>query len=280
MEELQIDWDFISLEEGGRKIRGYIPPVNKGTKEHSGVTIATGFDIGVRNEADLKKFNLPDELYQKLRPYLGKTKQNAKDFLGKNPLLITEEEAKFIDIKVKEVFTKKLVSWYEADVSEGSIKKFKDLPPAVQTIIASVWYQHGSFTKMVKYPKHILNNDYEMMIHELRNFGPYFKARRRREADYLERNLNKENSSEKKFHKIQTVPMDQLEMKPRPEGLMNEAQAKQPPTIDEILQREGLIISQNTPAEDNLLILQAYADACVNIVEAAQKKHQQASINI
>jgi hypothetical protein len=65
----KIDYDFISKLEGGRQTTGYVPDTNT---SQSGVTIATGFDLGQRNENDLIALNLPQSLIDKLKPYLGK----------------------------------------------------------------------------------------------------------------------------------------------------------------------------------------------------------------
>jgi len=65
----KIDYDFISQLEGGRQTIGYVPDANT---SQSGVTIATGFDLGQRNENDLIVLNLPQNLIDKFKPYLGK----------------------------------------------------------------------------------------------------------------------------------------------------------------------------------------------------------------
>jgi len=64
----QIDFDFISKLEGGAATKGYVPDA-KGSK--SGVTISVGFDLGARNESDLKSLRLSKGLTDKLKPYLG-----------------------------------------------------------------------------------------------------------------------------------------------------------------------------------------------------------------
>jgi hypothetical protein len=46
-----IDYSFLSNLEGGCKTKGYVPAAKK---SKSGVTIATGFDLGQRSESDLK----------------------------------------------------------------------------------------------------------------------------------------------------------------------------------------------------------------------------------
>lgn len=50
-----IDYKFLSQLEGGSKTAGYVPAA---AVSKSGVTIATGFDLGQRDEADLKKIRL------------------------------------------------------------------------------------------------------------------------------------------------------------------------------------------------------------------------------
>ena len=63
-----IDYKFLSDLEGGSKTMGYVPAASV---SKSGVTIATGFDLGQRNENDLKSLKLSVALTNKLKPYLG-----------------------------------------------------------------------------------------------------------------------------------------------------------------------------------------------------------------
>ncbi len=62
-----IDWNFIAKEEGKRILKGYVPLPDK---SKSGVTIASGFDLGQHNESDLKGLKLSAALMKKLKPYL------------------------------------------------------------------------------------------------------------------------------------------------------------------------------------------------------------------
>ena len=55
----------------------------------SGVTVATGFDLGQRNETDLRTLGLPSDLITTLKPYLGRKAKDAQDALAKAPLTIT-----------------------------------------------------------------------------------------------------------------------------------------------------------------------------------------------
>jgi hypothetical protein len=98
-QEPAVDFDFISELEGGRKLSGYIPDA-VGSK--SGVTVATGVDLGQRSESDIDKLDIPDELKDKLKPYTELTGKEAEDFLKGNPLDLTEAEAEALDRSVKE----------------------------------------------------------------------------------------------------------------------------------------------------------------------------------
>ena len=85
-----IDWNFISEREGSRILTGYVPDA-KGSK--SGVTIATGFDLGARKASDLA--GLSKAIINKLTPYLGIKGAAAQDVA--KDLNITDAEAKKID---------------------------------------------------------------------------------------------------------------------------------------------------------------------------------------
>lgn len=93
-----IDYSFLSDLEGGRFTTGYVPAA---TVSKSGVTIATGFDLGQRSETDLKNLGLNSGLIEKLKPYLGSKKDDAKKLIEKTPLAITPAEAESIDKAVK-----------------------------------------------------------------------------------------------------------------------------------------------------------------------------------
>ncbi len=91
----KIDFGFIGKLEGKGKLDGYVPDA-EGSK--SGVTIATGIDIGQMNAQSLAAFPITEVLRDKLRPYLGKIKQDAVQALAQQPLRITEEEAEELDV--------------------------------------------------------------------------------------------------------------------------------------------------------------------------------------
>ena len=79
----KIDYSVIGELEGGSQTSGYVPAADV---SKSGVTIATGFDLGQRNESDLKSLGLSSALITVLEPYLGKQAKDAQDALDKTPL--------------------------------------------------------------------------------------------------------------------------------------------------------------------------------------------------
>ena len=72
-----IDWNFIKTLEGNNLV-GKVPDA-EGSK--SGVTIASGFDLGARNLADLS--GLPEEIINNLKPFLGFKGAEAEEIAGK-----------------------------------------------------------------------------------------------------------------------------------------------------------------------------------------------------
>ncbi|MEJ2682510.1 MAG: pesticin C-terminus-like muramidase, partial [Gammaproteobacteria bacterium] len=116
---------------------GYVPAAGI---SKSGVTIATGFDLGQRNESDLKLLKLDALLKAKLKPYLGVKGKAAQDLIKKTPLVINLHQAQAIDKAVKSAHVAQLKLKYNASTSK---KKFTDLPSPAQTVIASVSFQYG-----------------------------------------------------------------------------------------------------------------------------------------
>lgn len=78
-----VDYGFIARMEGGSLTKGYVPAPKT---SNSGVTVATGFDLGARSEPDLRRIAIPAPLIEQLRPYLGKKKQAAVTALQQQPL--------------------------------------------------------------------------------------------------------------------------------------------------------------------------------------------------
>ena len=178
-----IDWGFISSKEGGSKLKGYVPDPD-GSK--SGVTIATGFDLGARTMNDLK--GLSPELQAKLAPYLGLKKQDAVAALAQKPLNITAAEAKEIDKMSKGASTAKLKSEWNANAKKMGGKMFEDLTSAQKTVVASVGFQYGSLSKTPTFQKLAQGGNWSGAADELDNFGDNYSTRRESEAAYLRNN--------------------------------------------------------------------------------------------
>lgn len=179
-----IDWEFIASLEGKGKTDGYVPDAS-GSK--SGVTIATGFDLGQRNESDLTTLGLSADLVTKLKPYLGKKGKDAADYLDKNPLSITEAQAAEIDKQVRAQKVPKLKEAYRTAPENKTPVEFDDLPGQAQTVIASVSFQYGTLsTKAPKFWKAVTKQDWPDAVKILRAFGDSYPTRRGKEADRLE----------------------------------------------------------------------------------------------
>ena len=186
----KIDYDFISKLEGGRQTIGYVPDANT---SKSGVTIATGFDLGQRNEDDLKALNLPHSLIDKLKPYFGKKRTEAEEFLKTYPLIIEDSYAQIIDKAVKKNHTQELKIKYSVSPHNKKKIAFFNLPSEAQTVIASVSFQYG-VNLNIRTPnfwKAVSSQNWMLAIHELRNFGDKYPTRRKKEAKLLEKIKNK-----------------------------------------------------------------------------------------
>ena len=162
---------------------GYVPDPHG---SRSGVTIATGFDLGARNANDLRLLNLPRDLVAKLTPYLGFQSHDAVRVLRRAPLTITEAEAAAIDRAVKARATADLIAAYDAAAPAGS-PGFAGLPAAAQTVIASVAFQYGSLPAAApRFWGLVVARDWAGAVRELRDFGDSYPTRRNLEADLLE----------------------------------------------------------------------------------------------
>lgn len=177
-----IDFDFIKELEGF-ELEGYVPRDKKGeVLGHSGVTIASGFDLGQHSINDLVGMGFSDEMCNKLCHYLGKKRGEAVKLLECMPLKLTEEECDEINSKVKRRFINNIAIKYNL-ASEAS---FQLLPEEFRTVIVSVLFQYGSERKVPNFWKQVIECRWEDALANLRNFGDSYPTRRNREADLLE----------------------------------------------------------------------------------------------
>jgi hypothetical protein len=125
----RIDFGFISELEGGQRLEGYVPVDTKsGTViGNSGVTIATGVDLGHRSAEDIDRLDLPRSLRDKLKPYAGIRRERALELLRDHPIRIAQAEADMLDRTVKRDLIETLVDRFD----RRSQVRFADLPPPV-----------------------------------------------------------------------------------------------------------------------------------------------------
>ncbi len=190
----KIDFGFISKLEGGQRLDGYVPAVST---SQSGVTIATGFDLGARNLVDLRNLGLSQPIINKLSPYLGKKTTVAKTYLGQHPLKITKAEADVIDAASKKSAADKLVQRYDQVVAtKPGLTRFAQLFAEAQTVMASVSFQYGDLaSRTPKFWQQVTAQRWQAAISELRNFGDQYKSRRTSEANLLETGLKRGNDA-------------------------------------------------------------------------------------
>jgi len=183
MNNIKVNYSFISELEGGAQLKGYVPDA---ANSKSGVTIATGFDIGQCDEAGLK-YLLPEFIANKLKHFCLLKGEQAQKACKQNPLTINENEATIIDLCVKQQQTEYVVEKY----NQHSAIKFEQLPEPMQTVIASVAFQYGDLSKRCpKFWRTAITQNTQAMIDELVDFGDRYSTRRWREARYLEQGVN------------------------------------------------------------------------------------------
>jgi hypothetical protein len=192
----KIDFNFISQEEDWQKTCGYIPGkeengILKNVTEISGLTIATGFDIGQFNEDDINRFfgawtkeenpeiyNLT-ECYKKspyfklgkgyaetLKNYWNNNKGNNGD---KKPLKISKEQAELTDNAVKLIFILDAKSAYNKNAKDkdGNRCNFDNLSKEAKTVLYSISYKHGSVPEIIM--NKICEGDYSSAVAEIKS---------------------------------------------------------------------------------------------------------------
>ena len=179
-----INWDFISQQEGGGKKRGYIPKHEGEVLDSSGVTIATGWDVGQMSKEELTRSGLSQNIINKMIDYVGKTGKDSLYALDK--FGIPEIEDKEV-IEINKYTKNKTLSSIRKKYEKDSGESFDILTKAQQTVLASVAFQYGSNlkSKTPNFWKQVTSGDWDSVVKNLENFGDKYSSRRNREANLL-----------------------------------------------------------------------------------------------
>lgn len=195
--------NFLTKVEGPRQTVGYIPcylksggsanykggsnPGNYTAMGASGVTIATGCDLGQTDIATLKSYGLNDaSLLNILSPYIGLKKDAAIQKLHAKPLVISISNAESIDHAVHGGY---LNHYVRPAYEKKSRVKFDDLPAHAQAVVMSVCFQKGCGGVARDWPKlwkYLTQCDWASAAYELRYGFKQYLGRRRTEAALLE----------------------------------------------------------------------------------------------
>lgn len=148
---------FFGTVEGQRQSVGYIPchrlaggtanykghgsPTDYRAMGASGVTIATGCDLGQTNAETLYSYGLADSIVNCLVPYIGKKRDDALNVLHRIPLTISADTAEAIDLAVHGGYIRRyVIPAFERDCAK---MRFADIPKQAQAAIASICFQKG-----------------------------------------------------------------------------------------------------------------------------------------
>lgn len=123
--------------EGKGITRGYVPSRNGEPIGASGVTIATGLDLGQQTRASLEAMGIPSALINRFSPYLGAQKKEAQYILAKYPLTLTREEVETVDAAVHTKYIDETAELFGRDA-------FAAAPKEVQAVATSLHYQFGT----------------------------------------------------------------------------------------------------------------------------------------
>ena len=179
-----VDWSFIGEMEGGAKRTGYIPTEGGKAIGKSGLTLATGWDVGQMSMEELESSGLPQSIVDKVSPFIGAKGEEALGVFEKlGAPSISKQEASLID----KYTHGKALSQISKKYGEATGKSFEDLTSAQQTVMASVGFQYGSNLKDATpgFWKQATTGDWTGALKNLQNFGDRYDYRRGREAEIL-----------------------------------------------------------------------------------------------
>lgn len=151
----------------------------------SGVTIATGCDLGQTDTDTLHAYVLPSGIINQLRPYIGLRRADALRKLADMPLFIAPDTAALLDECVHAGYLQRYV---EPAYNRASSVKFADLPRQAQSVVFSVCFQKGCGGVRRDWPytwKLLITQNWPAAADELQNGFSEYVGRRRAEGALL-----------------------------------------------------------------------------------------------
>lgn len=179
-----LDLDFLHASEGYRS-EAYWPGAS------SGITIGYGVDIGQQSETGLIKWGVPQSIIDKIKDYLGVTGEAADTILSglkDKTLGLSDSEIKQLSDIVKKQTTENIINKYNAETKGVT---FSRIPYNTRTAIIDLYYQYHVSDGAPKSWNFIINNDWNGFYNELMNFGDSYASRRKREADLVLSDINR-----------------------------------------------------------------------------------------
>lgn len=152
----------------------------------SGVTIATGCDLGQTDVETLRGYGLPSPIVNQLRPYIGLKSADAIAKLSALPLTVSPETAALLDECVHAGYLSRYVA---PAYNRAADVRFDDLPPQAQAAAFSVCYQKGCGGVRRDWPKlwgYLVTQDWCAASKELRTGFSQYKLRRQIEGEILQ----------------------------------------------------------------------------------------------
>lgn len=192
--------DFLNTDgvEGKCQTQGYIPcrprnftgvcqdPSGYTAIGASGVTVATGCDLGQTDAETLAKYGLDRGIVNQLFPYFGQKKQAAIAKLAALPLAVSLDTAHAIDHAVHEGY---LNLYVRPAFEKAAGVSFDKLPKQAQAAIFSICFQKGCGGTRRDCPKlwhYFTTQDWVNASRELKYGFKQYTLRRRIEGGLLE----------------------------------------------------------------------------------------------
>lgn len=194
-----VNFEKLSGWEGGQYLRGYVPIRSDVVVDNSGLTIATGFDLGQTSATELAAVGLTPETERKLAPFVGKsfkkyTRTELVDYLNSLRAPTPQIAKGQADLLDKASHGKHLgyamSAWNGARAKD--VPGFTTLPTPWQTVVLSRFFHAGTISRQTKYASfwsRATTGQWVLAIAALRTADPTYSGRLSEEADYLATNV-------------------------------------------------------------------------------------------
>eukprot|EP01084_Bolivina_argentea_P115894 206019_1 len=171
-----IDYNFIICQDEIFSVCGYVPlkklaePSECGeVVDNSGILFGAGIDLSYQTSTTLSSLGASTKTLETMKNYYGLKGPKAAETICDKPFIIDQTETYYLTVRLMDQYVTEVQEWYERQRGDETLS-FMELPLGIRTVMTSVYRKWGHFSSYPVFWAHIMLNNFENAIKELRSW--------------------------------------------------------------------------------------------------------------